>query len=216
MASPNQHEESTPGPTSLLRSSWYALADRFTLPTGDLPKNPEGIRQRSTRADRIPQTEEDEEGQRPTVRDYHSISAIPPCVRIPKKLATPIQVEGKVWFANERTWISYLDVGILLGTFSIALFNGSQDKIARDFAYAYAVISIGILIYGYVIYQKRITMIKQRYPGHFDQIVGPVIMCILLFLAVLANFIIRVKEMLMETICGDAIFRACLQGMSAV
>lgn len=78
-------------------------------------------------------------------------------------------------------WISYLDVAILLGTFSLALFNGSKDQIARNFAYAYAAISVGILVnqfcelggallislkvYGYIVYQQRITMIKQRYPG---------------------------------------------------
>ncbi|KAF8525952.1 hypothetical protein BU17DRAFT_74332 [Hysterangium stoloniferum] len=156
--------------------------------TGDLPRNPVGVRQRSTRADRIPETAADAEGQQPTIRDYHSINAVPPKVRVPKKVATPIQVEGKVWFANERTWISYLNVSILLGTFSLALFNASKDDMARKFAYAYALISIGIMIYGYIIYQQRITMIKQRYP---DQILGPVIICLLLFFAVLTNFVLR-------------------------
>lgn len=79
---------------------WFAsssLSIRDLLfPTGNLPKNPEGRRQRAMRADRIPETEEDEDGQRPTVRDYHSINAIPPQVRVPKKIPTPIQVEGKV------------------------------------------------------------------------------------------------------------------------
>ena len=39
----------------------------------------------------------------PTVRDYHAINSLPPQVRVPKKIATPIKVEGKVWFANERS-----------------------------------------------------------------------------------------------------------------
>jgi len=58
---------------------------------------------RYTRADAIPDTEQDEDGQRPTVRDYHAISSLPPQVRVPKKIATPVRVEGKVWFANERS-----------------------------------------------------------------------------------------------------------------
>lgn len=102
-SSTEDQPEQPPPPRS---SPWQALK-RFLSPsslhirellfsTGDLPANPVGVRYRSTRADRIPETEEDEAGQRPTVRDYHSINAVPPNVRVPKKMATPIQVEGKV------------------------------------------------------------------------------------------------------------------------
>ena len=103
---PRSREESASDSTSIIRRSWQAVTELFapsssvdavSLPTGILPRNPEGVRQRSTRADRIPEIEEDEDGQRPTVPDYHSINAVPPRVRVPKKIATPIQVEGKVW-----------------------------------------------------------------------------------------------------------------------
>jgi hypothetical protein len=57
---------------------------------------------RYTRADAIPDTQPDDRGQHPTVRDYHAIN-LPPQVRVPKKVPTPIRVEAKVWFANERS-----------------------------------------------------------------------------------------------------------------
>jgi len=131
----------------------------------------------------------------PTVRDYHSITTVPPHVRVPKKTPTPVRVEGKVWFANERTWVSYLNMSVLIGALAVALFNASKDSIARNFAYLYAVISVGILMYGYALYQRRITMIRRRDPGNFDQIAGPVIISAFLFFAVLANFILRVREL---------------------
>ena len=72
-----------------------------------------------TRADNIPDAEvslllalmckivnveqPDEEGNLPAVRDYHAINSVPTNVRVPKKIATPVRVEGKVWFANERS-----------------------------------------------------------------------------------------------------------------
>jgi len=59
-----------------------------------LPKIPKP--RRYLRADPIPN------GQQSTVRDYHAIN-LPPQVRVPKKIPTPIHVEGKVWFANERS-----------------------------------------------------------------------------------------------------------------
>lgn len=67
-----------------------------------LPKNLKPS-PRYTRADRIPDTEVDEQGNMPAVRDYHAINSLPPQVRVPKKIAAPIKVEAKVWFANERS-----------------------------------------------------------------------------------------------------------------
>jgi len=51
---------------------------------------------RYLRADAIP------DSQQSAVRDYHAIN-LPPQVRVPKKVPTPVHVEGKVWFANERS-----------------------------------------------------------------------------------------------------------------
>lgn len=58
-------------------------------------------------------------------------------------------------------------MGVLLGTLALALLNASEDPVARNFAYVYALISAGVIIYGWVIYQKRITKIRRRDPGHF-------------------------------------------------
>lgn len=116
-------------------------------------------------------------------------------VRVPKKIATPVRVEGKVWFANERTWVSWLNLSILIGALALALFNASKDDIARNFAYAYALISAGVLVYAYLLYQHRITMIRRRDPGHFDAIIGPLVISAFLFLAIFANFFIRVREL---------------------
>jgi len=159
-----------------------------------LPKNLK-TRPRYTRADGIPEAEMDDEGNMPAVRDYHAINSFPPQVRIPKKIAAPIKVEAKVWFANERTWVSYLNIGVLIGTFALALFNASKDDVAKNFAYFYAVVSAGIITYGWIVYQHRISMIRRRDPGHFDQIVGLVVISVLLFCAILANFVIRVQEL---------------------
>jgi len=87
---------------SLTLRAWHALLSPFSATAlAGLPrlKRPE----RYLRADDIPVTEANEDGQRPTVRDYHSITSLPPNVHVPKKIPTSIKVEGKVWFANERS-----------------------------------------------------------------------------------------------------------------
>lgn len=92
---------------TLLRRSWHAMSEILSpfspSALASLPKRTFQRQPRYTRADNVPDAEEDEHGQMPTVRDYHSINHVPPQVRVPKKIATPIKVEGKVWFANERS-----------------------------------------------------------------------------------------------------------------
>ena len=80
----------------------HAMQDLFapfsSTALSTLPHNPRGVRDRSTRTDNIP----DAAVNGP--RNYHAINnALPPGVRVPKKIATPIKVEAKVWFANERS-----------------------------------------------------------------------------------------------------------------
>lgn len=53
---------------------------------------------------------------------------------------------------------------------ALALYNAADDNVARGFAYTYALISIAVLVYGWAVYQKRITMIRKRDPGHFGQL----------------------------------------------
>lgn len=43
-----------------------------------------------------------------------------------------------MWFANERTYISYLSMGLLLSTIASGLLFGARDSLARYFAVAYA------------------------------------------------------------------------------
>ena len=90
----------------LIRRSWVAMTDMLTpfspAALASLPKNIR-TRPRYTRADGIPDAELDDEGNMPAARDYHAINSLPPQVRVPKKIATPIKVEAKVWFANERS-----------------------------------------------------------------------------------------------------------------
>lgn len=56
-----------------------------------------------------------------------------------EKVLTPVKVESKVWFANERTFISYLSMGLLLSTIASGLLFGARDSPARYFALSYAV-----------------------------------------------------------------------------
>src|ERR1700726_2394319 len=98
----DEHTDSVQG-GSMIRRSWHAMSDLFSpFSSAALASLPHAKRPaRYTRSDAIPATQQDSDGQRPTVRDYHAITSLPPQVRVPRKIATSVKVEGKVWFANE-------------------------------------------------------------------------------------------------------------------
>jgi len=197
-AQPNEHtalqrnsEEEATGKASVFDSFFQPFSARIL---SLLPARPEPMRAKSKRADRIP-----DDPQRPLVTDYHSIDDSSIRVRIPKKVLTPVKVEAKVWFANERTFVSYLSMGLLLSTIASGLLFGAKDSPARWFAFAYASISVGILVYGWVIFQRRLTMISSRHSGSFDLLWGPLFICLALFVAISANFIFRLQETRKQT-----------------
>jgi hypothetical protein len=87
--------------SGLFRRSWTAFFPFSSSALASLPDNQRPVRY--TREDDIPDANHDVDGQRPTIRDYNAINSVPPQVRVPKKVATSLKVEGKVWFANERS-----------------------------------------------------------------------------------------------------------------
>jgi hypothetical protein len=116
----------TDGSGSLIRRSWHAMSDLLSpfspAALAQLPKKPRRP-SRYTRANEIPDVEPTEDdGQMPTVRDYHSITTVPPHVRVPKKTPTPVRVEGKVWFANERSMSCFPSFLKCTDSLSLALF----------------------------------------------------------------------------------------------
>ncbi|CAO3587216.1 unnamed protein product [Absidia cylindrospora] len=65
-------------------------------------------------------------GQESSVSSTAPPVVLPPGIKLPKKVITPLRVEPKVFFANERTYFSWMSFGTLLATFSIALFNAGD------------------------------------------------------------------------------------------
>jgi hypothetical protein len=102
---------------SLFKRSWNALADSISPFSSSalksLPRKPAGLPDREIRTDHIP---EPGSSAYPGVRDYNSVnSALPPNVPVPQKVPTTIRVEGKVWFANERSMHSCIPTNTNVG-----------------------------------------------------------------------------------------------------
>jgi uncharacterized membrane protein YidH (DUF202 family) len=110
-----------------------------------------------------------------------------------KRIALPTRVEPKVFFANERTFLSWLNFTVILGGLAVGLLNFG-DRIGRISAALFTVIAMGAMIYALVTFHWRAQSIRRRGQGGIDDRFGPTILAIALLAAVVVNFILRIKD----------------------
>lgn len=105
-----------------------------------------------------------------------------------KRIAIPIRVEPKVYFANERTFLSWIHFSIFLGGVSTALVGLGNEK-ARTSGFLFGAVSILFTLYALYLYRWRAARIRQRDPGPYDDLIGPTLVSGVFLLAMLANII---------------------------
>ncbi|MCJ1418397.1 vacuolar transporter chaperone [Xylographa parallela] len=110
-----------------------------------------------------------------------------------KRIALPTRVEPKVFFANERTFLSYLNFTVLLGGLAIGLLNFG-DSVGRISAGLFTLVAMGTMLYALITFHWRARSIRMRGQGGFDDRVGPTVLAIALAVAVLVNFVLRVVD----------------------
>jgi len=124
---------------------------------------------------------------------------LPPGVQKPGILimhSGPVQVEAKVWLANQRTFLKWQHVSILLASLSIGLYNaaGAHNYIARWLALVYTAIAVFAASWGYGMYMWRSRLIRERSGKDFDNVAGPVVVCAALAVALGLNFAFQYRK----------------------
>ncbi|CAG8704850.1 4833_t:CDS:1, partial [Scutellospora calospora] len=94
---------------------------------------------------------------------------IPSNIKEPEKIVGSVRVEAKVFFANERTFFSWMRFSALLSSFALALFNASaaDNELGMRCAIAYTLIGLSTLLYSLYKYNTRLTMINTKQPGPY-------------------------------------------------
>lgn len=122
---------------------------------------------------------------------------LPPGVTKPSywiKDQGPVKVEAKVWLANQRTFIKWQHVSILLFSLGVGLFNaaGKHNSVARALAVVYTCVALFTAAWGYGIYMWRSDLIRKRSGKDFDAMTGPIVVCVGLIVALILNFAFKV------------------------
>lgn len=112
----------------------------------------------------------------------------------------PVKVEPKVWMANERTFLKWQHICILMGTLAITLYTAAgEDTLAEFMGIVYMAIAIFTGGWGLYMQQTRRTMINARSGKDFDNVVGPLIVSFALMVALILNFIFQVSTWGLES-----------------
>lgn len=108
-----------------------------------------------------------------------------------KRIALPTRVEPKV-FANERTFLSWLNFTVILGALDIGMLNFG-DRVAFISAFLFTSVAMLTMIYTLTTYHLRAKSIRMRGQAGFDDWFGPTFLAIILLLAVI-NFVLRIMD----------------------
>lgn len=137
-------------------------------------------------------------------RPQDTSAPLPPGVRDPGtwiKDSGPVRVESKVWLANQRTFIKWLHISILLSSLSLGLYNaaGKHNDVARALSIVYTGFAIFSAAWGWYMYEKRARLIRQRSGRDLDNTFGPIVVCIGLAVALVLNFAFKVRVTQLRT-----------------
>ncbi|CAN6627747.1 vacuolar transporter chaperone complex subunit 4 [Trichomonascus vanleenenianus] len=107
-----------------------------------------------------------------------------------KEICVPVRIEPKVYFANERTFLSWVEIGILLSAVAGGLLNfgGAMAVKAAVGFYITAVLTISHSI---VMYCLRVRDIRNKKVTRYDDRIGPMAICFALAASTGLNFVLH-------------------------
>ncbi|KZL87633.1 vtc domain-containing protein, partial [Colletotrichum incanum] len=108
-----------------------------------------------------------------------------------------LKIEPKVWLANERTFLKWQHICILLGALAVSLYTAAGENfLAEVMGIAYIVIAVFAGVWGYGMMRLRRKMILGRSGKDFDNLIGPLIISIALMVALVLNFVFAYRAAL--------------------
>ena len=101
----------------------------------------------------------------------------------------PVRVEPKVFFAAERTYLSWLEFAVVLSTTAGLLLNFGEGRgAALGAALGFVLVACLTLLYGLGMYLWRVRMMRRRRAIRYHDGFGPTALCLFFIVAILVNY----------------------------
>ncbi|KAL0033845.1 hypothetical protein WJX77_007403 [Trebouxia sp. C0004] len=129
-------------------------------------------------------------------------------LQLPRKI--PLRVEPKSYFANERTFLSWMHMAITMGgiTTALASFSVESENEAKSSPGSGPVtkrttqaivlmllpISIGIIAYALFTFYWRSRCMQRKQMGFFNDVIGPVVLCGLIILSLATIMMMSIMD----------------------
>lgn len=133
------------------------------------------------------------DGEREPLRDIESRrsyelcpSSAPSCANSDKPRRMPVKVDPKVFFANERTFLAWMHMALILGGIAIAIISFA-DKWAAIYGFVLLPVALLFVLYALRQYYVRAHAIRSREAGPYADKNGPLALGIVLILASVTN-----------------------------
>lgn len=110
-----------------------------------------------------------------------------------KTICVPVRIEPKVYFANERTFLSWLEISILLGAMAGGLLNFGGD-LAIQASVGFFIVALLTVVYSIWLYIWRVLQIRRKRAVRYDDRIGPTAICIALAAATGINFFLAASK----------------------
>ncbi|SCU79217.1 LAFA_0B01552g1_1 [Lachancea sp. 'fantastica'] len=115
------------------------------------------------------------------------------CAPPGKTICVPVRVEPKVYFATERTFLSWLSIGLTLNAVAISMLNYGTDATMVASVGFFCTALVTILYNGYV-YCKRVVNIRMKHAVDYQDKIGPPLVCGFLVLSTIFSFYCKWAE----------------------
>ena len=114
-----------------------------------------------------------------------------------KPRKAPVKIEPKVFFANERTFLAWMHLSVILAGASIAILAFAEDEnpVSQLYGVVLLPVAIAFIVYSMYQYTRRARMIRHRHPGPYEDVVGPTVLGVMLMVSITAQFALKLYSM---------------------
>nr|CCC49055.1 putative vacuolar transporter chaperone [Trypanosoma vivax Y486] len=118
-----------------------------------------------------------------------------------KKICVPQKIDPKTFFANERTFLKWLSISVLIGIMSLTLLNfGDTSSNASELAGLVLLpVSIIFMLYSLFVFKDRANKIYMREPMRYDDTRGPTMLVLVLGISLGIAAVFHAKTILQDS-----------------